>query len=178
MKADAADKFNASTKEQKEAKIEEIRACLKSGSFVLKAKDSAKRSEAFDLLKIITDQKGNEIHCFFFCTACEKNSKNPIIFADTRNGTSKILSHHRSHKKVATVAVSADESDDDGAQSLKAESNATAKKKVEIPQKSASYVLDADTLSLLLSKMASIGHNHGVLEPDAIKKLLPQANEL
>lgn len=52
-----------------------------------------------------------------------------------------------------------------------------AEMKKEMPQTSAPYMFDANALSLVFSKMTSIGHSHGVLDPNAIKSLLPQANE-
>lgn len=178
LKGNAADSFNALTKDQKVAKFEEIRACLKSGAYVLKTNDNAKKSEAFDLLQIINDKRGNEIYCFYYCTACADASNDPIIFADTRNGTSKILSHHRSHKKKVSALSENFEKDRSGdAQNGNAAGGTAIGIQKEIPQTSTSYVFDINELALLLSKMTSIGYGHGVLDPDAIKSLLPQAHQ-
>lgn len=175
-KEQACDMFNALSKQQQAAKLDEIRACIKSGTYVVKTNDSAKKSEAYDLIKVITDKIGNRVHCFYFCTACADASKDPIIFADTRNGTSKILSHRRKHDKKDTVASSADVNTSGGAQKSDHVGDG-AKMNEETQQNSTSYLFDADSLSLALSKMTSIGRSHGELNPNTVKSLLPQANE-
>lgn len=164
------------SKQQQTAKLEEVRACIKSGTYVVKVNDSAKKSEAYDLIQIITDKAGNQIHCFYFCTSCANDSKDPIIFADTRNGTSKILAHRRKHDKVVAVSSSAGVGTSKSTQNLGCADDC-AKMKDETQQNSTSYMFDADSLSLVLSKMTSIGHDHGVLDPNAVKSLLPQADE-
>lgn len=59
-KEQAADAFNALSKQQQLAKLEEVRVCLKSGTYVLKANESKKKSEAYDLFQIITDKAGGQ----------------------------------------------------------------------------------------------------------------------
>lgn len=174
LKQQAAAAFNALTKELQSAKFDEIRSCLKSGAYMTKVNDAANRSSAYDYLDLIVDKQGIELECFFYCETCSKASRNAIIFADTSNGTSKLLSHvKRFHKETGgnDATIANDAPSGSGIKQTHAQNTAAN------PSLANSYTFDAKELSDAFSKMTRIGNLHGELQSDVISSLLPKPHE-